>query len=149
MVPSPTPLIRFVQQLAVIGMGKDDGVAAIEFLEDRIEVGIAQPLIAVVRVHPHALELERVVHVLDLFQRGVNVRQGKKCEDAEFPRMIGGELGGKFVGRARNFIHRGRIVMRGNRGHGGGNAISSHLFQGFFGSPFGESTQLLGAHRLD
>ena len=68
---------------AAVGVGRvgvDHGLAAVELLQDRREVGMAEPLVAVARHHADAVDLERVEGVGDLLQGLVDVRQRQRGE---------------------------------------------------------------------
>src|SRR5213594_4376936 len=55
----------------------DDGLAAVEFIENRLERFVAEPLISPVAQQANAFGFERVEGVFDLAQTGVHIRKGQ------------------------------------------------------------------------
>src|SRR5262245_33113677 len=54
----------------------NDSFAAIEFIENRFEGFVTEPLISPVAQQAHTFGFERIERVFDLVQAGVNIRQG-------------------------------------------------------------------------
>ena len=83
-------------------MHVDHRLAPVEFVEHRPVDGIAQPLVAVVRLQPDAVGFERVEHVFDLFKRGVDVEHRERGEQAEASGIIAHHLAGEVIAGARH-----------------------------------------------
>ena len=81
-------------------MDKDDGVAPVELLHHRPVGRVTEPSVVVARHEADAICFERVVGVLDLFQRGVDVGEGHRREQAKSGRVILHHLRSKFVARS-------------------------------------------------
>src|SRR5262249_9751997 len=71
-----------------VRMRVNDGITPVEFLENRIERGIAEPLVAIAGEQPDAVRLERIEGVLDLAEAGIDVGQRTRSEYPESPRMV-------------------------------------------------------------
>ena len=127
---------------AAIGVGRmgvDGGVAAVELLPDRIEERVTKPLVAVVRQHADAVDVERVEGVADLLQRLVDMRKRQRREDAEPSRMIGHHLLTVLVRVARD-LDRDRLadrndLRRGRRKQGRCDPALVHILQRFLNRP--------------
>ena len=127
---------------AAIGVGRmgiDRGVAPVELLPDRIEERVAEPLVAVVRHHADAIDVERVEDVADFLQRLVDMRQRQRREDAEPAGMVGRHLLAVLVRLARD-LDRDRLaerndLRRGWRKHGRRNPALVHVVQRFLNRP--------------
>ena len=135
-------------------MGVDDSIAPVEFLEDRVERGIAQPFVAVACEQADAVRLERIEAVFDLAEAGVNVRKRQCGEYTETARMIRGQSRRVLVAFAAKPDRRRRIVKgvsrRRDRTDTCGHARPVHILETPRGSPVRRSArETLGAQCLE
>ena len=78
-------------------MDKEDGLAAVQFLHDRYEGGIAEVFGAVAGHHADALGFQGVKAVGDFLQRVIRVGHRQSGEHAEAALVVGDHAGLIFV----------------------------------------------------
>ena len=100
---------------------------------------MAEPLVAIIRHQPDAVELERVERVGDFLERSLGIGEREHRPAAEAAGMIGNQLGVIFVALAHQFARRfaGREVDAGlgDRQHGDGDTGLVHVGERFFDRP--------------
>src|SRR6478609_3007949 len=89
---------------AAVGRGRmhvDNGLAAVQLFEYRIEALVTQPFGAIAGVQPHAGCLQHIVAVFDFLQRGIGIvhRQCQEVPDAVA--VVGSQPGSFLVDAAR------------------------------------------------
>jgi len=78
----------------------DHRLAPVELVENRPIRRVAQPLVAVIRLQPDAVRLERVERVFDFLERGVDVEHRERREQAEAAGIIAHHVGGSISSTA-------------------------------------------------
>jgi hypothetical protein len=96
----------------------DHGFAAVQFVEDRLEGGIAQIAIAIARQQPDAIGFQGVESVLDFFEAVVDGGHRQKREQAEATLVIRSHLCAVLVHLAREAA--GFVAVAEPRAGGGG-----------------------------
>jgi hypothetical protein len=91
------------------GMDEHDCAEPLQLREDRIEMGVSQVLAAGVDQHRHAVELEHVEGVCDLFERPFDVWQGQDRERSEPIRTVALDIREELIDLAGK-IPRRRVV---------------------------------------
>src|SRR5580700_3468662 len=82
-------------------MDENDGLAAIQLVENRTECRVARPFVIVTRLQVGAVRSESFKSVFDLRKTAVHVRQRKRGKHPEAPRIILGKSRSKFIRDAR------------------------------------------------
>src|ERR1700752_1070385 len=85
----------------LIGMHKDDTLAALKFCEDRLQSRVSQVHAPGVREDNKPIETEDLDCVRQLFQRGIDVRQRDARETRKPVRSRMNQFGRKFVAPPR------------------------------------------------
>ena len=110
----------------------DNRIPPIQFIEDRIECFVTEPLVVVAGQERNAIDLQRVVGIFDFLERALDVRHRQRCEKSVPAFEISNHLRrGIFVQLASRFARFLHIAepdsRRCRRKHGGCHTRLVHL----------------------
>ena len=106
-------------------------LAAVELVPYRLKIGMAEILAAIARRCAHAVDMQRVEGISDLFEAGIGIRQRQGRERAEAAGMIAGDLRHPFVAGAHHVEPVAGIVAVeiGPRHDRGGDVVFVHIVE--------------------
>ena len=126
----------------------DDGLAAVEFLEDRRERRIAEIFAVIGAQQPDAVGFERIERIGDFRKAAFGIGQRDDGEQAIAAGIIADRLGGVIVPHPRQPAAGGDVAEpgagRAHRNDRGRDAVGVHLFERLGRRP---RQQLIGRHR--
>src|SRR5580698_2723946 len=118
-------------------MRVDNRFSAIELFENRPEVRIAEPLVAIVRQHAYSVRFQRVETILDLLKTGIGIRPWQDRKAAEAPGMIGRKTCRVFIALSREMACQVGCAERNpgcrDGSNGSGHTRLIHVFERLLG----------------